>query len=111
MREGMRSPSSPLFFIQEEMKNMKTCDYRPLLLSNRLPKMYLNNPKSDFDLFTFLLNEQSLTPLFLSRTHGDTFAMFTATGRRRVVNKVREVSLAGSRTQAKKKDCVFLVVV
>jgi hypothetical protein len=23
------------------MKNMKTCDYRPLLLSNRLPEMYL----------------------------------------------------------------------
>ncbi len=27
--------------------NMKTCDYKPLLLSNRLPEMYLNNPKSD----------------------------------------------------------------
>jgi hypothetical protein len=26
---------------------MKTCDYRPLLLSNRLPEIQLNNPKSD----------------------------------------------------------------
>jgi hypothetical protein len=33
------------------MKNMKTCDYRPLLLSNRLPAMYLNNPKSDTQRF------------------------------------------------------------
>jgi len=44
------SPSS-LFFIQENMKNMKTCDYRPLLLPNRLPEMYLNNPKSDTQRF------------------------------------------------------------
>ena len=29
------------------MKNTKTFDYRPLLLSNRLPEKYLNNPKSD----------------------------------------------------------------
>jgi len=40
-------PRHKLFFIQENMKNMKKCDYRPLLLSNRLPDMYLNNPKSD----------------------------------------------------------------
>ena len=37
------SPSS-LFFIHENMKTMRTCDYRPSELSNRLPKMYLNNP-------------------------------------------------------------------
>ena len=29
------------------MKNMKTCDYRLSLLSNRLSEMYLNSPKSD----------------------------------------------------------------
>ena len=31
------------------MSNMKTCDYRTLLISTRLPEseMYLNNPKSD----------------------------------------------------------------
>ena len=33
------------------MKNMKTRDYRPLLLSNRLPEMYANNPKSDAQRF------------------------------------------------------------
>jgi hypothetical protein len=33
--------------IRENMKNMKTCADTPLLLSNRLPEMYLNNPKSD----------------------------------------------------------------
>ncbi len=39
--------SSSLFFIQENMKNMKKCGRRPLLLSKRLPEMYVNNPKSD----------------------------------------------------------------
>jgi hypothetical protein len=29
------------------MKNKKMCDYRPLLLSNRLPETYLNNLKPD----------------------------------------------------------------
>jgi hypothetical protein len=28
-------------------KNMKTGDYRPLLLSNWLPEMHLNNPEPD----------------------------------------------------------------
>ncbi len=35
------------------MKNMKTktCDYRPFLLSNKLPEMYLYNSKSDTQRF------------------------------------------------------------
>jgi hypothetical protein len=34
-----------VFFIGKHEKH-EECDYRPLLLSNRFPEMYLNNPKS-----------------------------------------------------------------
>jgi hypothetical protein len=85
-----------LFFMQENMKTLKRCDYSPLLLSNRLPEMYLNNPKSDFELFTFLLNEQSLRHLFLSRTHGDACAMFTAFMQLKLINYITASFKVGS---------------
>ena len=34
-------------FMNQNMKSMKTCEYIALLLWNRLPEMYLINPKSD----------------------------------------------------------------
>ena len=35
--------------------NMKMCDDRPLLPSNRLPEMYLNHPNSDVRHYAFMV--------------------------------------------------------